>query len=1282
MATQPIIIEIPLIGEVEFPSIMSEEEITAAAAKLYKEASPPGVEEAPEEAQFSKRVGQLFDFLASPVVQQRIVEPGQRTLDAARRLAEFGITPETFDKDIPLAERISGTALRALSGLVEVALAPFALPLEAAIGPELLKPFSQLGEEAGELGAALTEPMRQMPGLRDIQPVAEEAARLAGGFAPYLPFAAAGVAARPRAPARGALERLPAPPKVAPRRAELLRPPDQRLAETLRTESDRLQARIKDVEGADRVLAEQRIAENREMLAEVEVAFRPKISKLPKLPERGVFAPEGQKPALELLGAQESGGEIILKFGPESVVTKGTIEQLFKGFEIEVTKQRSLHTTLGADPRMVQAFRVSFWAEGNRLSPTLAKRALQERLGGTQRFTTESIRQRLEKAGVLRKPKVGERGSLRIMGELPSEIEVMPRAADLAPMLEFFVSPSKAFGKVHPAAGEIARRTIETTENIARDTAKAIGEYETVWRPLKAKEAQRVIRLLDNPDVTPSSVPPNTPTRVREAYVRTRALLDSQRERINQAREAAGIPPITGVTEGYWPHVFQGSWGVTKLVGEKWSPIETGWLADSQVSGIAKAREYLAQNPGTRLRIELKKLHFQPEEATILPRGSYFRLMNRLSKMTAAEVDPSGEIRVGPMGRGPAFERLRGVARPGARKPGKAFFGHVQPRRTDLAGWLEDPKALEILIRGAERYIGMTPLRAGAAKLREQVQREAPEATRLHSQLDSYIDAAILGRPDRFTQSFNALWEHVGERMGLTAKPAALQRISRTVNQVQSMTKLGFSPVSAFVNLSQTALNTYPTLGAKWTTRGIRDYVAGKNKWLIDELGIKQQISKVEEANFRDYMAAQWPRTAREVPHFAWRGTVDTSLFLFRHAENANRSVASLGAYARAKARGLSDVAAVAEARDVLTQTQFVYGPADSPAVLRAAWVRVPGQFKTFMLKEMEFILNLKGWEVPRFMAALTLATGAAGVPGAMLLNEMVETVSGWMGEPYSPLEDLRVKARRLKGIKGVAARALTMGLPSALGVDLVRNIGFQEYFSPGMLRLRSLLGPTGNDLTNLVSVAVANPGRDRQQALRTLTAGLSPSARRLSTLLSQKGKLINPRTKQVILDDIEPWEAVALAMGFTPNRVAQVRDVEWAITKEVLEDRSLKGSYVDQVAEGMISENEAYDAGRLEEAKRHAAEWEALANKAAEVGFPDIRRAARLRAIKLARPQLQERLRRVPRRMRKRIGEELLPPNEVMLKAKEGEITPAEANRLIPRRQRAIKLLRPPPQE
>ena len=67
-------------------------------------------------------------------------------------------------------------------------------------------------------------------------------------------------------------------------------------------------------------------------------------------------APLKPTASLELLGAQESGGIVSLRFGPESVVTKETINQLFKGSNIEVAKLRSIHTVLGADPRMVQSF--------------------------------------------------------------------------------------------------------------------------------------------------------------------------------------------------------------------------------------------------------------------------------------------------------------------------------------------------------------------------------------------------------------------------------------------------------------------------------------------------------------------------------------------------------------------------------------------------------------------------------------------------------------------------------------------------------------------------------------------------------------------------------------------------------------------------------------------------------------------------------------------------------------------------------------------------------------
>ena len=158
-------------------------------------------------------------------------------------------------------------------------------------------------------------------------------------------------------------------------------------------------------------------------------------------PQREMFAPQAGKTELELLGARESGGIINLRFGPESEVTKGTIERMLKGFNVEVTKQKSLHTQLGADPRMVQSFEISVWDEANRLSPALAQRALQERLGGAQRFTTEPIRKRLEKAGVLKQRTVvdefgdtiergghvvdslGRSGKVRSVGALVQDLE-------------------------------------------------------------------------------------------------------------------------------------------------------------------------------------------------------------------------------------------------------------------------------------------------------------------------------------------------------------------------------------------------------------------------------------------------------------------------------------------------------------------------------------------------------------------------------------------------------------------------------------------------------------------------------------------------------------------------------------------------------------------------------------------------------------------------------------------------------------------------------------------
>ena len=892
-----------------------------------------------------------------------------------------------------------------------------------------------------------------------------------------------------------------------------------------------------------------------------------------------------------------------------------------------------------------------------------------------------------------------QRGSLKIQGELPKEITKVNRAEDLLPIIEEgFASPSAAFRKVSRSAGEIVDRTIAATEAISRDTATGISEYERVWRPLRKKGLETaVIRLLDNPKVTPENLSIRVDPKVREAYISTRVLLDNMKERINSARETAGLPPITGITEGYFPHVFQGDWTITKQVGKEWQPIETGWLKPSQVEATNAARAYLEANPGTPLKVELNKLHMTGDQATALSRKSYFRLMNRLSKANELFIDPlTGEMIAGPMGAKVAKERLQGVARPTGKPAKRARFGHVKERKTDLTGWLEDPKALELLIRGAERYIKMTELRPEVAKLRERVDVEAPEASRLHRQLDSYIGAAIEGRVDGFTSSFNAAWEKTGEALGIVSRPAALQRVSRRINEAQSLLKLGFSPVSAFVNMTQTPLNTFPVLGAKYTMRGMRRYAEayrdnfrGKSNpyWdVIEELNIPSQATKIEEAGMREHFRARLPRSAREVPAFAKEATLEIGLWPFRQAELANRGVASLGAYERAIDGGATHATAISEARSVLTRTQFQYGPADAPWVLRQAWTRVPGQFKTFQIKELEFILGLNKQEMARFIPSLITTTGVVGVPGAMLLDSAADAL-GIHIDGMTPLEYLRIEAGTADdSYLGRLQKLVVMGAPAAAGIDVIRNVGFQEFFSPAMFELRDLAGPTGNDLKNLLAwapKAIASrvgptlrgeietagelieglPSRERDEAFRTFISQLSPAARRvwgIQSSLAKEGDIRDPRTGKLIIGDLSKTERLLMVFGFTPMRVSSLRELERVYVKALMREQDIRNGFVDQLAQLQVQSLRQEEAGDVKSANESQERFDYLIDWADRMEVSrGLMSSVQSRVRTLERTAIERLERRTPRRVgpqeeQERLlkyAEELRPPPEEELK-------------------------------
>lgn len=854
----------------------------------------------------------------------------------------------------------------------------------------------------------------------------------------------------------------------------------------------------------------------------------------------------------------------------------------------------------------------------------------------------------------------------------PGTLTVMPRPGDLKPLTqEYFGSPSVQWSKVSPTAGQIPKITIRATQNIARNVANAMEEFHSAWRPLKDAEQQAVMRALDT-----GQVPPNFTAKQTHAYNWTREYLTDQLQRINAARERTNIEanlqpgdvgylePIQGI-ENYWPHTFRGDWSITKRVGADWVPIETGWLAETKPEAITRAKEYLVQHPGARLKVQLKQLHIDPQEATALSRKGFWRLVNRLQREETVELDPlSGEAMQVPLGRERALEMMQGVAR--IRRPVPSpQAGFLMPRRQNLPGWLETPDALGFLIRGAERYIEMLPARRQISRLRERLAEEGfPEDSRLAKQVDAYIDAAVKGRPDDVTNSVNSMLLEFAEKYNVPMKPAAVQRLSGTLTSLQSFAKLGFSPVSAIVNFTQTPLNVLPVLGMKWTMRGIHDYmqyaVKGRHKNVIDELGIRQQASKVEEARIADYVKANLPRHARELPGAVARSLVDTSLAMFRMAEGANRGITALGEYARARNAGLSHAAAIESARELITRTQFVYGVADAPAVLRPAWARAPLQFKTFMLKELEFMLNLKPNEHAVFWPVLTALAGSVGLPGVMLIDEIAELIT-----KKSPLRELGISAREAPGAKGALERAIYGGLPAAVGVDITRNVGFSEYLSPTQLTWTNLLGPSGSDAARFIQYIAANPGRDRQQALRSLWAGLSPSMRRAIAVLApnwpqsrqefeekwKRGEfqMIDPRTQQTVIEDLSLAEAISMLFGFTPNSVALEREKLTQFFNALYRDQSLRGGYIDAVAFKMNAIREALAAGNTEYAERLRSELRAITMEAREAGYAeDLMSAGRARAEQLRMQRLEYlRRRRAPRRLRRRLATESKPQEQ-----------------------------------
>lgn len=319
--------------------------------------------------------------------------------------------------------------------------------------------------------------------------------------------------------------------------------------------------------------------------------------------------------------------------------------------------------------------------------------------------------------------------------------------------------------------------------------------------------------------------------------------------------------------------------------------------------------------------------------------------------------------------------------------PGSVYNPFLEQRLGKL-GFKQDVwSALEAYVKRATRKSSFDSVLSKISTIAEQVdpetskylQRYASGINMRPSEVENLLDNVIKQSP-------------IGYDLG--QRPTIY--LANKWRQMVGKATLGLNVGSAVRNLSQ-GVNTFAKLGPKYTMLGY-----GK---LVKKMSAGDMAELVANNVFDETIALDRVISARK------RITqgMDKVLFsLFDMAEKINRGSAYFGAKAKALANGKSEKSAIDFAKSIVQETQFKYGPVDSPPLMQRSIGRTVGQFMTYPIKQTEFLGNLvknKEWDaIVRYIAAATTVVLGVGKTFGIQANDFVPWLqnlqSGRFGSP------------------------------------------------------------------------------------------------------------------------------------------------------------------------------------------------------------------------------------------------------------------------------------------
>ena len=271
---------------------------------------------------------------------------------------------------------------------------------------------------------------------------------------------------------------------------------------------------------------------------------------------------------------------------------------------------------------------------------------------------------------------------------------------------------------------------------------------------------------------------------------------------------------------------------------------------------------------------------------------------------------------------------------------------------------------------------------------------------------------------------------------------------------------LGFNVKSAFVNLTQVPLVTYPYLAARFgdgkavaeinrayptAIRSLTTKNKPKKFGSKEDVGIYGMINRgLSESWLDESLATELALAAseknldktlpRKTRQKLWLKLSHYGSLPFHVAEKLNRHVTAIAAYRLALAKGMSHEGGVREARTAVEKTQFEYARWARPKFMRGKLGGTVFVFQNYMQNALYFALGGDPGAL-RMMVMLFMLSGIMGIPFAENIADLVDaamTALKRRAGMKEPLTQIRTDLRELLNTMDVDPDLILHGMSSS----------------------------------------------------------------------------------------------------------------------------------------------------------------------------------------------------------------------------------------------------------